>query len=84
MNRKINHKIHDTVAQEKKDILRAMQLQELNEQASKVGQLFELPLTIIKPDANQPRKTFKNIDSLADSIKENGVIQPIIVTAKKD
>lgn len=83
MNRKINHKIHDTVAQEKKDILRAMQLQELNEQASKVGQLFELPLTIIKPDANQPRKTFKNIDSLADSIKENGVIQPIIVTAKK-
>ncbi|MFV9967538.1 MAG: ParB N-terminal domain-containing protein [Francisella endosymbiont of Hyalomma scupense] len=32
---------------------------------------------------NQPRKTFKNIDSLAGSIKENGVIQPIIVTAKK-
>ncbi|MDE4978340.1 ParB N-terminal domain-containing protein, partial [Francisella tularensis subsp. holarctica] len=55
----------------------------LNEQASKVGQLFELPLTIIKPDDNQPRKTFKNIDSLDDSIKENGVIQPIIVTAKK-
>lgn len=44
---------------------------------------FELSLTIVKPDANQPRKTFKNIDSLAGSIKENGVIQPIIVTAKK-
>ncbi|MDE4955402.1 chromosome partitioning protein ParB, partial [Francisella tularensis subsp. holarctica] len=29
MNRKINHKIHDTVSQEKKDILIAMQLQEL-------------------------------------------------------
>lgn len=84
MNRKVNQKIHDTVGQEKKDILRAMQLQELNEQASKVGQLFELPLTIVQPDANQPRKTFKNIDSLAKSIKENGVIQPIIVTAKKD
>ncbi|MED7819953.1 MULTISPECIES: ParB/RepB/Spo0J family partition protein [unclassified Francisella] len=84
MNRKVNQKVHDTVGQEKKDILRAMQLQELNEQASKVGQLFELPLNIVQPDKNQPRKTFKNIDSLAESIKENGVIQPIIVTTKKD
>ena len=83
MNRKVNQKIHDTVGQEKKDILRAMQLQELNKQASKVGQLFELPLSIIKPDINQPRKTFKNIDALAKSIEENGIIQPIIVTAKK-
>jgi ParB family chromosome partitioning protein len=84
MNRKVNQKVHDTVGQEKKDILRAMQLQELNEQASKVGQLFELPLNIVQPDKDQPRKTFKNIDSLAKSIKENGVIQPIIVTTKKD
>ncbi|API86258.1 ParB/RepB/Spo0J family partition protein [Francisella uliginis] len=84
MNRKVNQKVHDTVAQEKKDMLRAMQLQELNEQASKVGQLFELPLNIVQPDKDQPRKTFKNIDSLAKSIKENGVIQPIIVTTKKD
>ncbi|WP_150465273.1 ParB/RepB/Spo0J family partition protein [Francisella sp. SYW-2] len=84
MNRKTNSKVHDAVAQEKKDILRAMQLQELSDQASKVGQLFELPLNLVKPDANQPRKTFKNIDSLAGSIRENGVIQPIIVTAKKN
>ncbi|AFJ42954.1 ParB/RepB/Spo0J family partition protein [Francisella orientalis] len=84
MNRKTNPKIHDAVAQEKKDILRAMQLQELSDQASKVGQLFELPLNLVKPDANQPRKTFNNIDSLAESIRENGIIQPIIVTAKKD
>ncbi|QIV95594.1 ParB family chromosome partitioning protein [Allofrancisella inopinata] len=81
-NRKINQKINDPVSQEKKDILRAMQLQELSEQASKVGRLFELPLSIIQPDRNQPRKTFKNIESLADSIRENGVIQPIIVTPK--
>ncbi|MGQ4005621.1 ParB/RepB/Spo0J family partition protein [Francisellaceae bacterium CB300] len=83
-NRKVNKQIHDTIGQEKKDILRAMQLQELNEQASKVGKLYELALSIVKPDANQPRKTFKNIESLAESIKENGVIQPIIVTSKKD
>lgn len=61
-----------------------MQLQELNEQASRVGEFFELPLSLVKPDANQPRKSFKNIESLAASIKENGVIQPIIVTAKKN
>ncbi|MDE4970026.1 ParB N-terminal domain-containing protein, partial [Francisella tularensis] len=54
-----------------------------NEQATKVGMLFDLHLNIIKPLAHQPRKTFQTIDSLADSIKENGVIQPIIVTAKK-
>ncbi|ASG68617.1 chromosome partitioning protein ParB [Francisella halioticida] len=84
MNRKVNQKVHDTVGQEKKDILRAMQLQELNEQTSKVGQLLELSLSIVQPDKDQPRKTFKNIDSLAKSIKENGVIQPIIVTTKKD
>ncbi|MBK2027963.1 ParB/RepB/Spo0J family partition protein [Allofrancisella guangzhouensis] len=83
VNRKINQEIHDAVSQEKKDILRAMQLQELSEQASKVGKLFELPLSVIKPDKNQPRKTFKNIESLANSIRENGVIQPIIVTPKK-
>ncbi|MGQ4001466.1 ParB/RepB/Spo0J family partition protein [Francisellaceae bacterium CB299] len=83
-NRKVNKQIHNTIGQEKKDILRAMQLQELNEQASKVGKLYELALSIVKPDANQPRKTFKNIESLAESIKENGVIQPIIVTSKKD
>lgn len=84
MNRKVNKKVHDTVGQEKKDILRSMQLQELSEHASKVGDLFELPLSSVKPDENQPRKTFKNIDSLANSIKENGVIQPIIVTSKKE
>ncbi|MFT4694476.1 MAG: ParB family chromosome partitioning protein [Francisella sp.] len=82
-NRKVNKPINDTIGEEKKDILRAMQLQELNEQASKVGKLYELALSIVTPDINQPRKTFKNINSLADSIKENGVIQPIIVTSKK-
>lgn len=83
-NRKVNKQVHDTVGQEKKDIIRAMQLQELNEQASRVGEFFELPLSLVKPDANQPRKSFKNIESLAASIRENGVIQPIIVTAKKN
>lgn len=82
-DRKVNKQTHDSVGEEKKDILKAMQLQELNEQVSKVGKLHELALSIVTPDVNQPRKVFKNIESLAASIKENGVVQPIIVTAKK-
>ena len=36
----------------------------------------------IKPNPNQPRKTFnkEKISELADSIRENGIIQPIIVS----
>ena len=35
----------------------------------------------IKPNPNQPRKYFdeEKLEELADSIKENGVIQPLIV-----
>lgn len=36
----------------------------------------------IKPNPSQPRKTFdeESLHSLADSIKKNGVIQPVIIT----
>ncbi len=35
----------------------------------------------IKPNSDQPRKIFKEkeLDELAESIKENGIIQPLIV-----
>ena len=38
----------------------------------------------IMPNANQPRKTFseEKIDELAKSIKEHGIIQPIVVRKK--
>ena len=38
----------------------------------------------VKPNSNQPRKTFdeEKISELADSIRENGIIQPIIVRKK--
>ena len=41
----------------------------------------ELPLTEIRPNPYQPRKTFnkESLEELALSIKEHGVIQPIIV-----
>ncbi|MDR1571639.1 MAG: ParB/RepB/Spo0J family partition protein [Clostridiales Family XIII bacterium] len=40
----------------------------------------------IKPNANQPRKTFRQeaIDGLASSIREHGVIQPLIVRQARD
>ncbi|GIP36019.1 ParB/RepB/Spo0J family partition protein [Paenibacillus sp. J2TS4] len=41
----------------------------------------EIPLTQLRPNPYQPRKTFdeESIQELAASIKEHGVIQPIIV-----
>lgn len=42
-----------------------------------------LRLSQIEPDKNQPRKSFDKeaLEQLAESIKEHGLIQPIIVTA---
>ena len=46
----------------------------------------ELKTTQIIPDENQPRKDFDNdkIKALSDSIAENGVIQPLIVSDEKN
>jgi ParB family chromosome partitioning protein len=43
--------------------------------------VVEIPLKDLRPNPYQPRKTFdeQSIDELAASIKEHGVIQPIIV-----
>ena len=48
--------------------------------------VIELKVNDIEPDVNQPRKTFddEKLEELADSIKEHGVIQPIIVSKKDD
>jgi ParB family chromosome partitioning protein len=45
------------------------------------GRLRELPLGRIQPNADQPRKQFDqtSLTSLAESIRERGVLQPIIV-----
>jgi len=45
----------------------------------------ELLTTEIEPNKNQPRKTFdkEKIEALASSIKEQGIIQPIVVTPQK-
>ncbi|MHB1346314.1 MAG: ParB/RepB/Spo0J family partition protein [Candidatus Humimicrobiaceae bacterium] len=45
------------------------------------GRVFELRIENIEPNRNQPRRTFNegSLGELADSIREFGVIQPIIV-----
>ncbi|MFT6835315.1 MAG: ParB family chromosome partitioning protein [Francisellaceae bacterium] len=71
-------------ANEKKDALLAIKLAEMNQEAVQSGQLLYLTFDEVKPDSNQPRKSFKNIDSLSKSIKENGIIQPVIVKPKNE
>ena len=48
--------------------------------------ITNLKLIEVEPNKNQPRKHFdeKKIGELADSIKEYGIIQPIIVTKQKN
>ena len=45
------------------------------------GQLRQCRINLIEPDARQPRQRFvdENLDELAQSIKEHGVIQPLLV-----
>ena len=45
---------------------------------------INIPINLIKPNKYQPRKTFdeKTLDELTESIKTNGLIQPIVVRKK--
>ncbi len=55
-------------------------------QDEKVSQLSTLSLESIHPNADQPRKQFDQeaIEELAASVKEHGVLQPIIVVRHGD
>ena len=48
--------------------------------------IMELKISQIEPNRNQPRKKFdkEKLAALSESIKENGLIQPIIVTKADD
>lgn len=52
----------------------------------KLSRLFELKISHIVPDENQPRRKFsqEQLEALADSIREHGVLQPIVVTKEGD
>ncbi|MEG2429848.1 MAG: ParB/RepB/Spo0J family partition protein, partial [Oscillospiraceae bacterium] len=46
-----------------------------------INRVVGIEIEMIQPNKNQPRKIFlqKELESLADSIKENGLLQPITV-----
>jgi ParB family chromosome partitioning protein len=48
--------------------------------------VLELPITRITPNPRQPRKIFKDSDllALAQSLKQDGVIQPLVVSKEGD
>ncbi len=45
-----------------------------------------LPINEVEPNKNQPRKDFDHdaLEELADSIRQHGIVQPIVVTKQKD
>lgn len=53
-------------------------------QDHQVSELRHLPLDQVQPDPDQPRRTFDEeaLAELAESVREHGVLQPIIVTQK--
>ena len=46
------------------------------------GKVLSLKISEVEPNRNQPRKSFneESLEELAESIKQYGLIQPIIVT----
>ncbi|RKM58848.1 ParB/RepB/Spo0J family partition protein [Butyrivibrio sp. CB08] len=48
------------------------------------GQVQNLKITEVEPNKNQPRKTFNEdgLEELADSIKQHGIITPLLVTKR--
>lgn len=55
-------------------------------QDHKVSELRSIKLSEISPDPNQPRRIFEEaaMAELTHSVREHGIVQPIIVTAGKD
>ena len=56
------------------------------EEDAKESKLRDIKLSDIIPDPDQPRREFKpeQLEALADSIRELGVLQPIVVTREGD
>lgn len=48
--------------------------------------IIKIPLNLIRPNEEQPRKNFDNdkIAQLAESIREHGIIQPLVLKKEKD
>lgn len=60
-----------------------LQLPEISEEQH---EYFLCPIEKIRPNRSQPRKTFSpdKLEELADSIREKGIIQPLVVAKRDD
>ena len=65
----------------KRSRAKATAKKQVNGKKSSILQIQNLPLGNIKPDPEQPRKTFNKdaLQQLSESIEEHGVLQPITV-----
>lgn len=63
------------------DIEDVKEVTSVREKEIELGKVVELNIAMVEPMLNQPRKIFnkKKLEELANSIKEQGVIQPILV-----
>src|SRR5580658_6662805 len=52
----------------------------------KKGSAQQIPLSKVRPNPYQPRKTFRpeELQELVQSVKEKGILQPILVRKKAD
>lgn len=50
------------------------------------GRIWDVPITEIVPNSEQPRKEFshQDLEDLVSSIKKHGILQPLVVTEKAD
>ena len=68
------------------DVGSAKEQLEKNEKADSAHTSVEIPISLIDPNVNQPRKTFDEVamNELVNSIRIHGVISPIIVVRRAD
>ena len=59
---------------------------EMEDTDTETGDVKEVPISNIKPNPYQPRKNFdeSKLEELASSIREHGIIQPLMLTPHKD
>jgi ParB family chromosome partitioning protein len=52
-----------------------------DEPAAEEGDLRHIPLDLIRPNPRQPRRSFdqSSLQALADSVRERGIVQPVLV-----
>jgi len=66
--------------------LEALISQDVREGAAETERVKELKISSIDPNPNQPRENFREdeLEKLASSIRENGILQPIVVRRKEE